>query len=240
MRILLVNDDGYNQEGIRLVYKHLQKYGDVTILAPLTHYSGASASFTLGRYQEIKKYEDNIYSFDGTPVDCVLFGVASGLFEPFDLVVSGCNNGCNLSYDVIYSGTLGACSEAILHDLPSIAFSTDFGHFEIVDKYFDEVFDYILKNKLISKDYILNVNFPLKKFDSINGIEIANLFIKKDKYYYVEKDGKYLVDRYEDFSKSPKGSDAYCADHGIVSITPLVANSYSEKYYNILKEKVNK
>ena len=240
MRILLVNDDGYNQTGIRILYKHLQKYGEVTLLAPEHHYSGASASFTLGRYQELKKYEDGTYSFDGTPVDCVLFGACSGLFPKFDLVISGCNNGLNLSYDVIYSGTLGATHEALLHDLPAIAFSTDFDHFDIVDKYFDEVFEYILSKDIISKDYILNVNFPRKQFDTIKGIVPASLFIKKDKYFYDVKDNTYFVDRIEDFSKAPEASDAYYATNGYVSITPLAVNSYNEKNLEILKSKLEK
>lgn len=240
MRILLVNDDGYNREGIRILYKHLQKYGDVTLLAPLNHYSGASASFTIDKPFTLTKYEENIYSLDGSPVDCVLFGLCSKLFEPFDVVISGCNDGLNLSYDVIYSGTIGACSEAMVHDIPAIAFSTDFGHFKIVDKYFDEVFEYVLNNNLISKDYILNINFPRKKFRKIKGIKPAELFMKQDTFTYANIDGKLMAVREENFDGAPRNTDVYLADKGYVSIIPLGKNAYHKDYFKNLKAKIKK
>ncbi|MDY4788270.1 MAG: 5'/3'-nucleotidase SurE [Bacilli bacterium] len=239
MKILLVNDDGYNREGIRLLYKKLQKYGEVTLLAPLNHYSGASASFTLDKGFTLKKYEENIYSLDGSPVDCVLFGLTSNLFD-FDIIISGCNNGLNLSYDVIYSGTLGACSEALVHNIPAIAFSTDFDHFTIVDQYFDEVFSYILDNNLIKNNRIINVNFPRKQFNKVKGIKLTKLYNKPDKFYYEVIDNKYYAKRIEIFDDAPINTDVYCANHGYVSITPLNRNAFSLKLYNDIKKEMKK
>ena len=240
MRILLVNDDGYNREGIRLLYKHLQKFGDVTLLAPLNHYSGTSASFTIDKPFTLAKYEEGIYSLDGSPVDCTLFGLCSGLFKPFDLVVSGCNDGLNLSYDIIYSGTIGACSEAMVHHIPAIAFSTDFGHFKIVEKYFDEVFQFILDNNLISKEYIINVNFPRHNFRKIKGIKLASLGMKEDTFTYANIDGKLMAVREENFEGAPRGTDVYLANKGYVSIVPIGPNAYHKDYLKALKSNMKK
>ena len=45
MNILLVNDDGYNAEGILLLQKKLKKYGEVTIVAPKNSMSAKSCSY---------------------------------------------------------------------------------------------------------------------------------------------------------------------------------------------------
>lgn len=44
MKILLTNDDGYNAKGIKILFKKLQKYGDVVLVAPEKHMSGMSMS----------------------------------------------------------------------------------------------------------------------------------------------------------------------------------------------------
>jgi len=42
MKILLTNDDGYNSEGITLLFEELKNYGQVLLVAPHHHMSGAS------------------------------------------------------------------------------------------------------------------------------------------------------------------------------------------------------
>ena len=156
----------------------------------------------------------------------------------FDLVVSGCNNGFNISYDCFYSGTIGACKEALVHEVPAIAFSTDVKHFDIVRNEFHKVMKYILENKLISKDYILNVNFPAIEYKESKGIKITKQYFRKDEFFYEYKDGKYYLDRYEDKFGGDEDYDVYCARNGYISITPIDATAFNIHTYNKLKEKI--
>lgn len=239
-KILLVNDDGYDQIGIRILKEELSPFGEITIIAPKKHHSGASVSFSpLHLGLEVLAEEKGVYSVSGTPADCVTYGLI-GFGTDFNLVVSGCNNGQNISYDTVYSGTIGACVEALIKGKPAIAFSTDEEHFDIVKKETKMVFAYILRYGLISKDCILNVNFPLKKFDKSSKIEVVSQYIKNDTYFYDKIDNRYYARRIEDFASAPEGTDVYAACHGITSITPLQPSYFDDRKVAVLKEKVSK
>ncbi len=237
MKILLTNDDGYNSYGIRLLKDKLEKYGTVVIVAPDSPMSAKSCSLTIGHPIHIKEEEKNVFSCDATPVDCVSMGL-SLLNIDFDLVISGCNNGLNISYDTMYSGTIGAAQQALMFGVPSIAFSTPYDDFSVIEEKFDEVFAFILKNELISKEYLLNVNFPFKEY---KGLSLGTLYYRND-YQYMEKEG----DGYFAYRKLEKGydshpdSDCYQVEHGIVSIVPLNKSYFNEKIYDDLTKKVQK
>ena len=219
MKILLTNDDGYNAIGIRLLKDKLAKYGQVVIVAPKKVMSAKSVAVTLGEAVEVKKVEDDVYYLDGTPADCVAFGLSS-LGVDFDLVVSGCNHGFNVSYDIMYSGTVGACLQALTFRKKSVAFSAQDG-FGIVDKYFDEVFSYILENSLLSTDYALNVNFPLG--ETYKKIIVTNIFYREENTYYIKQsDGYYLATReIHDEDCKEENTDVYAVHHQMISITKI-------------------
>lgn len=233
MNILLTNDDGYDSIGIHILKDKLSKYGRVVIVAPLTPMSGKSASISLREGIKVYPKENDVFAILGTPVDCVCFGLI-GLDIKFDLVVSGCNNGFNLSYDTMYSGTVGAALEALTHQVKSVAFSCEF-NFNIVEKYFDQVFEYILDHDLLSDDYMLNVNFPLG--DEVRGIKLSSLYYcHHNSYFYKENDTYYarreLQEVYED-----KESDCYLVRNGFVSITPLNKSYFNKTLLDYLKSK---
>ena len=162
MNILLTNDDGFDSLGIRTLKELLSKYGTVVIVAPDSQRSANSASLSIGHPLTIDKVEEGVYKCNGTPVDCVSMGLCL-LDMKFDLVVSGCNNGYNISYDTMYSGTVGAALESLIFRIPSIAVSAPHGSdFEVVRKYFDQVWKYIFDNELTSKEiYILSLGVAL-------------------------------------------------------------------------------
>lgn len=235
MNILLTNDDGYDALGIRETKKILEKYGRVVIVAPLTAMSGKSTSITLGKALELKEYEKDVYSFDGTPADCVAFGLSMFDIE-FDLVVSGCNKGWNVSYDTMYSGTIGACLQAMTFRKPAIALSCEDG-FSLLQKYGGKVLDYIFKNKLLSDEYLLNVNFPLG--EEVADIQISELFYRNIATFYIKSENGYegkrrLNDEYKNYDKT----DVYMVRNKMISITPLSRSFYNEKIYQDLQNKI--
>lgn len=219
MIILLCNDDGYNSIGITLLADMLKKYGIVVIVAPKNAMSAKSISITLGRSIEVKKISENVYSVDGTPADAVAFGLSS-LNTKFDLVVSGCNNGWNISYDTMYSGTIGVCLQALTYVIPAIAVSCE-GNFEILEKGFDKVMKYIFDNKLLSTEYLLNVNFPLG--NEIEDIRMTSLYYRKQTTYFIHESGdNYIAYReLHDEECEQRDTDVYAVMHKQVSITKL-------------------
>ena len=238
MKILLTNDDGFDSLGIRLLKKKLDKIATVIIVAPDSPMSAKSTSITIGRKLHIKQEDINIYSCDGTPADCVSMAF-SLLDTKFDLVVSGCNNGLNISYDTIYSGTIGAGLQALMYRIPAICFSTPFNQFEVVDKYFDEVFEFIQSHDIISNQYLLNVNFP--DGDVVKGISLGELYYRNDDQMMKQDGDGYLAYRATevDFSDHPN-SDCYQIQNGIVSIVPLNRTYFSHDLLDLVKGKLNK
>ncbi|MEG1565671.1 MAG: 5'/3'-nucleotidase SurE [Bacilli bacterium] len=236
MNILLTNDDGYNSLGITLLKRLLSKYGEVTLIAPATHMSGQGAAITLNKGLTLTKYDDSTYSLNGTPVDCVSFALST-FTTKFDLVVSGCNDGENVSFDTMYSGTIGASLEAIKFNVPSIACSSK-GNFSLVESYFDEVYNLIIKNKLLSNEYFISVNFPE---DKVTDIKLSKLFFRESRGYYVKRsDGLYYATRSAYDKYSDDETDCYQVNNGIISLTPISKTYFSEKIYNEIKSKFSK
>ena len=235
MRFLLTNDDGYNAPGILLLRDKLSKYGDVTIVAPFEHMSAKSASITLGDWLKVDKLDEKTYAVHGTPTDCTSLAL-SGLNIECDIVVSGCNNGPNLSYDVLLSGTVGACLGAAVFRKKTVAFSSPYDDFTCLIEHFDEIWEYIMKHNLLSKDYVLNVNLPRYPY---KGIALARLFYRKDRYYYDQKDNTYYALRdTQEYLEMPEDADCRLVKEGYVVITPVSRVPFDEKQYEEVKKKV--
>jgi 5'-nucleotidase len=125
MKILLVNDDGYQAEGIRVLEDVLSSHGhEVWVCAPTTQRSACSHSMTINGGVVMTRYGVHHFHCNGYPADCVLYSLKGGLFPSTpDVVVSGVNHGFNISTDTLYSGTIGAASEGALMGIPSFAVS---------------------------------------------------------------------------------------------------------------------
>jgi 5'-nucleotidase len=123
MKILVTNDDG-DSEGLRALLEAASAFGDAYAIVPNRQRSAISRALTLHKPIRLHKIEENIFSINGTPADCVLFADHAGEFEKPDLVLSGINWGDNTCLGpLIGSGTIGACWQAALDGIPSMAFS---------------------------------------------------------------------------------------------------------------------
>ena len=230
MRILLTNDDGYFSKGILLLKKELERYGKVIIAAPNNVQSGKSCSITITKPLGIFEVEKDVYAVSGTPVDCVIFGLSE--LGKFDLVVSGCNNSPNLGVDTIYSGTLGACRQSLIAGVPTISFSChNENYFSHIGKYTKQVMDFIIKNKLLSEDYFINVNFPRGNVE-YQGMKITKLFFQKVKYSTRDFiDDLFVSDRDMGDDVLDDTYDVGAFNLGYISLTPINKSSFSEDLY---------
>ena len=221
MIILLTNDDGIHSKKLKYARKVLEKFGKVYTVAPAEEQSAKSMSLSIGGFK-VNEINEQEYSVEGTPVDCVNFALGGLNLRP-DLVVSGINDGYNLGFDTRYSGTVGACLQAQYFGFNSIAFSSDRKGFAMVELEFEKTLKYILDNKLYSPKYTLNVNFPREKFEESNGL-LDDVKIFHHEYEYKPEliDGHYYPNRRIVVSGDlPKNTDAYGFHNGYTTISKI-------------------
>jgi len=235
MEILLTNDDGINSPALVKLAKELNKYGNVTVVAPDKDSSGKGASITLRDVLRFNKIDfgTNIdfYAVEGTPGDSVMIARKKIADKPFDLVVSGINYGANMGADVFVSGTVGAAIHGYLGGTLSIALSigsvmeswlhnncnsttsSDAVETDITEavKYSGLICKFISDNK-ISKPEVININFPPLENSKFNGAK--NTFIGP------RVEDEILIKE----TNYPEESDMEAIQKGYISVSKLDTN----------------
>jgi len=118
--MILTNDDGVTAPGIKALQTAIN--GNGIIIAPETELSGCGHQVTTQRGLKLQRHSEQVYSVDGTPVDCVRLALTQ-LFPNTEWVISGINAGGNLGADIYISGTVAAVREAVLLGKKGIAIS---------------------------------------------------------------------------------------------------------------------
>lgn len=242
MNILLVNDDGIDSLGIKLLEEVLQNYGNVYVFAPKEQQSGKACSINAFIGINVNKIDERHYSVIGSPVDCVEAGYAF-LNGKIDLVVSGCNSGFNLSHDIMYSGTCGACFQASLAKIPSIAFSCENStYFHLIPYYVPLILDFVFKHDLLNTHYFLNANFP--SIPDVKEIVISKVYSPIYEEFYPilidSLDNKYIIERKQITKYENDDFDVNVIKNNKISITPLSQSLFDEKIYKEILKKSKK
>ena len=231
--ILITNDDGVNARGIHVLSSVAAEFADVVVMAPERDASGTSHSITSTRPVRAKEWKMengiNVYSCDGTPVDCVKLATEHFCPRQPDLVLSGINHGSNSSINVLYSGTLGAVLEACALGFNAIGFSllhhSHEADFSACLPWVRQVIGNTLKNGL-PRGVALNVNIPKLPLEDIRGIRICHA---AEAYWsdsfagrvdprgvpYWWLTGKFICEN------PPESSDEWALAHGYVSVVPI-------------------
>lgn len=249
MKILVLNDDGVDALGLKILTEELSKLGQVYILAPERHQSGMSQALSIRRKIKVKDY-GKLYgavkalSARGTPADCARLAMHIYKDVKFDFVVSGINQGANLGIDVLHSGTLGAAAEALSLGLPAIAVSSSYNDFSMSEKYIKDIVRYLYDNDLITTDYVLNINFPSETFKEPKGIS----FTTQGHHIHKPEFKKYGSNKYYPIYanmnlEETEDSDVFAYKNGIISITPIFEDrskrELSNKFNKDYKVKLN-
>jgi len=219
MNILLVNDDGIDSALLDFAAKVLNDIGDVTVVAPRNQQSGKSMSISMGD-MSFEQRELDKYAIDGTPADCVSFALFGLGLEP-DVVVSGINKGYNLGIDTRYSGTVGAALQAHFNKLKSIAFSTHPRGINTVKAHFYNVFNFILKNNVLSPEHVINVNFPKDSFVETTEMRFTKLYYLRHSYKVTMKNDVFSKKRAGYLDPLPEDSDIHAVNNGYISISKI-------------------
>lgn len=123
--ILVTNDDGYDAEGVTVLFGRLREMGEAYLVAPDREKSATSLALTLRAPLRFRRPEPHVFAVEGTPADCVYLAMKKFLPRRPDLVVSGINHGPNLGQqDISYSGTVAGAVQGTYFGIPSLAVSS--------------------------------------------------------------------------------------------------------------------
>lgn len=228
MKILISNDDGYFAPGLNILVSHLEKFADITVVAPERNRSGSSNSLTLDRPLNVKKAANGFFYVNGTPTDCVHIAL-TGLMDAMpDMVISGINDGANMGDDTIYSGTVAAATEGFLLGIPSIAVSVtqhNPSHFETAARVAVELVQQHIKHGFTSAT-LLNVNVPDIPYEALMGRAVTRLGKRHKAEPVIQlktprNETVYWVGPSGSPNDGGEGTDFYAVAHNQVSISPI-------------------
>lgn len=228
MILLLTNDDGILAPALKALRNELSSIGRVITVAPDRDQSATSHSLTLHRPFRIHRHDEDVYSVDGTPTDCVVTAYHGLLDVRPDLVISGINHGPNMGEDVFYSGTVAAAIEGAIQGTPAIAASlvtrelTDFADpARFVARLARQALDQGLPPR-----QLLNVNIPFRPWNEIRGVRITRLGTRTYRDTLIRKVDPRGRDYYWIGGQDPvweprEGTDFDAIHSGHLSVTPM-------------------
>ena len=229
--LLISNDDGYQAKGINSLVEMLKDIADILVCAPETACSGMACAFSattpLRLHLREKREGVEVWSCNGTPVDCVKMALAELVPRKPDMVIGGINHGDNASVNVHYSGTMGVTLEGCMKYISSVAFSLcdhqEDADFEPLRPYVRTITERVLKEGL-PLGVCLNVNFPLvtdykgvrvcRMAKGTWGNEVAKCHHLRGYDYW------WMVGNYTNDEPEAEDTDNWALTHGYVAITP--------------------
>ncbi len=239
--ILITNDDGIHSPGLQLLACALRPLAHCVIVAPDRDNSAVSHSLTMDRPLKVTRVQEDLYSLDGTPTDCVAIGLNKILEQRPDLLVSGINPGPNLGDDIAYSGTVSAAVEGTMYGIPSLAVSLagtqpyDFRAAAQVAAWLAA----IILEKGLPENTLLNANIPA--VETILGVKVTRqgrrlwknaiqeTFDPWGRKHYWIGGGTPHLDPDED-------TDANAISAGYISVTPIHLDLTNHAGLDYLKE----
>jgi 5'-nucleotidase len=235
MHILVSNDDGIGAPGIMALARAVQPFGKVTVVAPKNNQSATGHRKTMHKPLRITPVPfglDGIeaYATSEAPSDSVAVALLGFVKEPIDLVVSGINRGANMGQDLTYSGTVSAAFEAVIWQVPAIAFSlagadedADYSAASVIAR---QVVGLGLHRRLPPLT-LLNVNIPALPLDQIKGFKIVRQGLREYNDELIMRNDPYGKPYYWIGGAAPtgdtteEGTDLWATHKGYVSITPI-------------------
>ena len=245
MHILISNDDGFRAAGIQELAEAMLPYGDVTIVAPDGPRSGFSGAITTTQPLRLKHRHTTgsleVYSCEGTPVDCVKLALNTIFADTRpDLVLSGINHGSNEGICVSYSGTLGAAREGCIYGIPSLAVSLDdtAWHPDFTDSidYTKKVVELMQQTKLPHQT-MLSLNVPK---DKPKGLKICPMTVGRFVEEFVNsQDGSgkeiHWMTGYQIPTDEADRGDWHYLREGWATLTPLQLDTTNHSYISELR-----
>lgn len=255
MRILVTNDDGIDAPGLHALRQIAEDLagpdGEVWVSAPETNQSGAGHSLSLNEPLRMRQVAERVYAVRGTPTDSVIMGARHVLKGRLpDLVLSGINRGANMAEDVTYSGTVAGALEGTQLGIRSIALSQaysygakDFPHWETAIAHGPGLIRRLLADAWPPL-VLMNINFPDRRPDEIEGIAVTSQGRRDQQNLGVEErhdtwgNAYYWLGYAMRRSNPEKGTDIWAVYNGWISVTPLSMNLTERSLLAGLRERL--
>ncbi len=248
--ILISNDDGYHAKGFNELIRMVKDYGDVLACAPESARSGFGCAFsattplTLSRRRQMEGVE--VWSCNGTPVDCVKIALSELCDRRPSIVIGGINHGDNASVNTHYSGTMGVVMEGCMKYIPSVAYSicdpSKDADFLPLEPYIRKMTQQVLSEGL-PQGVCLNVNFPLSStFKGVRvcrmskgtwGNEVTRCHHPRGYDYW------WMVGTYHNDEQEATDTDRWALDNGYVAITPTQIDVTAYEAIEMLNARFN-
>ena len=245
--ILISNDDGYEAKGINDLIEMVRTLADVLVCAPDGPRSGQACAFSATTPLRLRLREKRegveIWSCNGTPVDCVKMALANLCPRKPDMVIGGINHGDNASVNTHYSGTMGVTLEGCMKYIPSVAYSLcDYradADFAPLRSYIQRITRHVLENGL-PIGVCLNVNFPL--LDVFKGVRVCRMsrgtWLNETTRCHHPRGYDYwwMVGHYQNDEPEAEDTDRWALDHGYVAITPTQIDVTAHQHISGFKQ----
>lgn len=245
--ILISNDDGYQAKGINQLVEMVSDLADIVVCAPDSARSGFSCAFSattpLRLQLEHRQQGVEVWSCNGTPVDCVKMALAEVVPRRPDMVIGGINHGDNGSVNAHYSGTMGVTFEGCMKYIPSVAFSlcdhSDDADFSPLRPYVRTITSRVLAEGLPT-GVCLNVNFPLvaaykgvrvcRMAKGTWGSEVVRCHHPRGYDYW------WMVGCYNNDEPEADDTDNWALTHGYIAITPTQIDVTAYQAMSLIKD----
>ena len=233
--ILVTNDDGYDSKGMEAAIEVARAFGRVVVVAPETTQSGMSQAITMYNplYLRCVRKEEwlEVYSFSGTPVDCVKVAFDYLLRErKVDLVLSGINHGSNSAVALLYSGTMGAAIEGSFYDCPAVGLSLD-DHGADADFAAAVVYGRRIVGDIFAAEVelplCLNVNVPVGSVGELKGMKLCRQnrgFWREEFYRHEDPRGReyfWLTGEFVNGEPEATDTDEWALANKYVAVVPV-------------------
>ncbi|MGL4650449.1 MAG: 5'/3'-nucleotidase SurE [Caldilineaceae bacterium] len=236
--ILVSNDDGIHAPGLLALVQALRSLGTVVAVAPERNWSASGHNKTMHDPLRLTPVHladgSDAWACSGGPADSVAIALLGGLEQKIDLVVSGINNGHNMGNDISYSGTVACAREATMMGVPGIAVSTALQplakvELEVARAVAGDVARLVAQAVLangLPAGTLLNVNVPAVLPQSLRGIEITRLGVRKYDDKLMRREDPFGRPYYWIAAPLPNdlpddGTDVGAVANDIVSVTPI-------------------
>ena len=244
--LLISNDDGYLAKGINSLVEMISDIADIIVCAPEDARSGFACAFSATTPLRLelrdKRPGIEIWSCNGTPVDCVKMALAELCPRKPDMVVGGINHGDNASVNVHYSGTMGVTLEGCMKYIPSVAFSIcDFSadaDFEPLRPLVRRITQKVLSDGL-PMGVCLNVNFPLaSEYKGVKVCRMAHGTWSQEVtrcHHPRGYDYWWMIGKYNNDEPDAEDTDNWALTHGYVAITPTQIDVTAHQSIDLIK-----
>lgn len=248
--ILVTNDDGFAAKGFQAAIEVARTFGNVVAIAPEKTQSGMSHAITMyNPLYLVKRREEEglvVYSFSGTPVDCVKMAMDYLLREQHvDLVISGINHGSNAAVNVLYSGTMGAAIEGSFYGCPAVGLSLD-DHSEEADfsaavEWGRKIVGDVLEAQ-VNGPLCLNVNIPAVAPDAVRGVRVCrqNRGFWREEFFKREdprgREYYWLTGAFQNAEPQAEDTDEWALAHGYVAVVPVHTDTTDYARMDMLRQ----